>query len=524
MPFGNWRLRWLRAAVTTAFALWLASFNIFNIGKASEEASANVFLRLIAPMPPINRRLTNEPIVVVLFDKRSLDRLSLTWPLDFAAHASLLNSLASYRPRAIFFDLAFYQHREGEKAFAEAIRKTVGPNAGSRACIDRKPGDLRPGIPVFFAKIPGLPLLDALCQAGAEGVLVGWNSEPNLYPLRACDEFESLAEHGPCNLANRHDTAATRLWRETCSSFQGQQFYACAGSWNFEDNRTFSLTWGVKTNPTYEQRSYYPPCKLANRSWWEQWGRELGFLGQDAVYFGCPATRVVPPDTIMQCDDEDGREPCGRRLRSELQGKVVIVGADLPGLRDRLPSPVHGLLAGAFTHAQALDNLLRYGSNVFTADSDYFEESSVFSSGLDFVLFCLTFLILCLTTFATIWSAERWAGKPSSLARLARHDRKPDRQTLHHALRTLGALIALTCFLIVFPIAATAVLFWGLRAAPINWTKILTATVLSTPDKIFPAILFVAVAFLLYLPVARRVACWFLGSARKEHSDEMEVP
>lgn len=524
MPSRHWRRLLLRVAVTSALALWLAWLNIFNADKASGVASANVFLRLAAPVGSINHRLRDEPIVVVRFDEYSLRTLGLTWPLDFNGQASLLRSLAGYKPQSIFFDLAFYQPRDGVDAFAGVIKTATGSRSKFLSCFGRTPGRIpEHAIPVFLAKVPGKPVLDKFCEAGAEAVLVGWKSEPNIYPLRACDSAPDTASDKSCTDA-RQDTAATRLWREICSRHpKDRQGYKCSGSRNFEDNRTFSLTWGLTGPP---QLASQPSSRSCERTRFEQWGLEFaamfGFVRQDAVYYSeCPPAEIIPVEDIMQCDDPI----CTKRLALALQNKIAIVGADLPGLRDRLPSPVHQLLPGAFTHAQALDNLLRYGSRVFTAQDDYFtDEFRWFPTVHELTIFCLIFATLSLSTLAIFWSLERWVGKTPSLRAMAYFDKRPGRAAIRHALRTIGVLLGLAIGLTLFLIAATAILFWGLHEAPLNWTKILTISVLSAPDEIAPAMLFAVVVLLFTLPFARKVARFFLDPPHKESSDEMDIP
>ncbi|HWA91371.1 MAG TPA: CHASE2 domain-containing protein [Rhizomicrobium sp.] len=516
--FGHaWRIRRLalRVLFLALAGVWLAWLNIFNVDEASQDVSAKYFLRLFGDFPEANRRLPDEPVVVVLYDADQLDVIARelnehwTWPLTFKQQAVLLRTLKDLKPRAVFFDMAFYQERDGETDFADAISKTTetGLN-GNPNCAPRDPGKRVPGIPVFLAEIPDRPIESRLCSAGAEGVDIRWDSRPLLYPMQTCDDAADFQPGARNYCEHKRDMAATRLWRDWC--LEHANVPSCKLRGEASDEALLSLTWGTGTHP---QQALFMgdqcPAKtsLSERLWTELLAA-LRLVPHDEVFYRCPQPLTIPAAwLVLKGDDNDEA-----LLRRVIKDKLVLIGANFPGLRDTLPSPVHDNLPGVFTHAQALDNLIRYpGRTRLEARSDYFTaETEAFFS----LKTLRTFVVIYVALFFILWRIHGKEIETHELAVLAySHERLPRRER-RKALRILRMLVGLMLGLFVYVLAIATFSFEWWRIAPVNWAEMAVLTIALAAPEIVTAARFAILELLFRSRVGRRIGQFFFHPPR----------
>jgi CHASE2 domain-containing sensor protein len=513
-----WRLL-LKAFALAAVGLFIARLNIFNTDHASQDASTATFLRLVAHWSAINDRLDGEPVAVVFYDVDQLEQMghlaqeTWTWPLTFTQHARFLDKLIGYDPQAIFFDIAFYQQRPGENDFAQAIKRATGVKAGDKSCAVRNSGRV-PDVSIFLAKLPGRTILPSLCEAGAEGVGVRWDSRPYLYPLQSCDNPDDFRPGGLEDCHEKREMAATRLWRDWCVAHKSHPSCRARSSPDAHQDALLSLTWGFSPHPEqwrFPEYSCDPARSYLAGGLWTEISSWLGLVRSDLVYSTCPSPLTIPASRILFGNDDDKKA-----LSRLLQDRLVLVAANVPGLRDPLPSPVHQNLPGVFTHAAAVDNLIRFpGATRFEARPDYFEEEH------EGVLKTLgSFFIIFAALALTLWCVETIDVERKTLAELAYSSATPGWRRFYRPLATLLGLIATSCGVVALTFVIALVLFWGLRIAPINWAEIAVVIILLALPEILSAARYALLELTFRYRSCRRFAQRFFPPPHKENQHD----
>ena len=403
----------------TALALITTFFNVFGLAERSDADSTSWFYSAYAPF--VSDSLKGEPVIVVMYDADQLAELnkmsaagnatdpadradaeSWTWPLK------LVNNLALFDPCAVFFDIGFYQPRGSTRALEEAL--SSNKEAGQRRCVDAH-GDIKTGdgpAPIFFAdlistpanvvsagveqKLPqDFPILNKFVAAGVQMVPVKWTSAQNDYPTTV----EIDPTDGPKLIET---TPAVRLWTAWCKVTRDPRCADMTGR-----RSEISLAWGVGNHPAQRNFPGGGRC-LASRSsapnegngniykleedvglsivrLATQIGITIGVEDEKALQQECPYALTLPaswlagenklvdwcPESIdksLRVEDE-GVERCSTYdiMKSYINGRIVLVGANFPGAGDVVPSPVNGLIPGVYYHANATENLLRFGSD-----------------------------------------------------------------------------------------------------------------------------------------------------------------
>lgn len=114
----------------------------------------------------------------------------------------------------------------------------------------------------------------------------------------------------------------------------------------------------------------------------------------------CPPQRVLYVDELMamvRSPNESERE----RVKSIVEGSIVLVGGQIEGVQDYVVSPVHGSLPGVFFHAMALDNLITFGKS-YTREDDSVDH-------VNFVIWLLYMtLLISIRRFASNYMFLRW--------------------------------------------------------------------------------------------------------------------
>lgn len=131
-----------------------------------------------------------------------------------------------------------------------------------------------------------------------------------------------------------------------------------------------------------------------------------------------------------------------------LKDKLVILGANIVGIDDKMPSYIHGQVPGAFLHAMALDNLI-------THKGDYFIDPPSPAFGISIS----DIIEICLLLIGSIYVTSRIASKEYQ-----------EYSFWNKMMRSLCFLFLTTVFLIIF-MAFLAVFF---HFTPINWLALLS--------------------------------------------------
>lgn len=370
-PAGKKDRPWIKAIRQVLFAMLigiaLAAALPYVIG---EELTVRGVARIYAPLVGVDRGTEGRDAVsVLLIDDKSLQNAQQTWPASYGYYARLLDSLALYRPRAVFIDVVFASRRDD-------------------ASIER--------------------LVNATCRARAAGTLVYLavrRSETGSFPLRAelqdvvprCIEPVAI-EYDPDTLdqiawnyriqpeltqdgASLHSVAAT-IYRDLGGALPTQGHAALAINWGYRPANS-GIEWlvadqrehagqateaahgdtaGQAANPvnaTSDGATFSPYCRQPGNPLYETLPPALrNHWNPDAFKPVCVFHETLyPADLSTSSEDEE------RRLTALLRDRVMMIGTALQGSNDRVTSPLHGSVPGVYLHAAALDNLLHYGDH-----------------------------------------------------------------------------------------------------------------------------------------------------------------
>jgi hypothetical protein len=314
--------------VTCFAALWLGD----KINH-KELALTRITAKVYAPLsgffyPTLNR----DRIVVINYDDEFLKNEGLSWPISYQEHADRLVRLVDQqaKPKAIFLDIYFGQERysegldqlgeffcslavNGQRLYLAAtsasatpleIRKGLNQTKQDRRCFEL----------VDIAYTP-----DSIDRI-AWGYPLGTSARPS--PALALAQIEMP------KLNTQLPMALTWSSAQRAASIGGQRSAA-----------------GVATN-----------CDALGF----QWKRLLpgvitNMLGLRTSKQLCPSHQVFSMAQISEMSPEE--------VRQLINGRYVLIGAQIKGYNDFITSPAHGLVPGVLLHAMALDNLLTYGES-----------------------------------------------------------------------------------------------------------------------------------------------------------------
>ena len=121
-----------------------------------------------------------------------------------------------------------------------------------------------------------------------------------------------------------------------------------------QEHQPMALIWGVNN---LNQERFAGWCQQARGGFSEMAPPPLRALwsGDELLKPICPYARALTMTDLRSSSEEEDS-----RLHDLLDGRYVMIGANLSGSNDMVTSPVHGEIPGVFMHAMALDNLLTY--------------------------------------------------------------------------------------------------------------------------------------------------------------------
>ncbi|MFJ3051516.1 CHASE2 domain-containing protein [Pseudomonas nitroreducens] len=342
--FMAWLMRW---AMYVLLGYWALQSDPFGFSAATDKALATQISRLVSYLFP-------EPVAavtVVAIDYPSIDGLhnggrgwmtANDWPLTYADHRRILRDLSAPRgepaPAAIFYDIFFERPR--------VISGDLEP-------LGRQLQRLRndPGMPRVFLAGGGsfVPMSEAAFAALQHPALAvsAWDGMGDFYPLHA-----SLG-----TAAAPQASAATALYRTLCTAAGKDCRWA-----DEEGLDNLAVQWRVRTDSACD--GFW---RNLGRDLWSGVGRVVGFATEDTAF-----EAACMPIHQVRLSELYGEHPASLRPPGLAPGEpyAVLVGVVMPSLRDYVPSPLYGQVAGVYLHANALENLLR-------KDEDYLRERNL---------------------------------------------------------------------------------------------------------------------------------------------------
>lgn len=299
-----------------------------------------------------------DAITVMTLDDVDLQAYGLSWPVPLDYYQRLLDRLTSYAPKAVFLDVLFLDDRPQtmvDKFVSSACRASDRGVAVFLATVPRHNGTLNAG---SAALIPASNVERAVATA------VNLKGEPCVTLTLATispDKLDHSQWQYPVALSADTQRPSVALGM-FCRFYQAQ----CPT----ELQEPLALIWATSAaasnaqtmiTASAEGRPSTPVC----RSEWNGW-EAIPFLSLARNIFGftpllplCPYHQVLPIRAFQALDNPTpgfGFSPA--EVRTALEGKMVLVGADLVALGDNAISPLHGRLPGVHVHAMALDNLI----------------------------------------------------------------------------------------------------------------------------------------------------------------------
>jgi hypothetical protein len=181
--------------------------------------------------------------------------------------------------------------------------------------------------------------------------------------------------------------------------------------------------------------------------------------------FKCAYQLTIPLQILMYGENREA-------LKKALKGKLVLIGSSgFAGLGDVVESPVHGQLPGVYAHAQALDNLMRYGGNrVFDVVRHSMDESLLSFRNFFYLILMTLFMFI---SFRIGRLALRGAISFDDL--IQRGSELRLRVALRRSSYGLLRVVALGAVALTIPVVAAAFFFWITRTAPLDWVGIVVA-------------------------------------------------
>lgn len=325
--------RWLVAFAGAFFILFWDPFSI-------KDAGDQVVSQFAARATAANYRETGAA-VVILIDDESLARLGDSWPLPESRYADLVDRLTCYAPRAVFLDLFLTRsraHAPGRERLL-AIEDGTAPEVRCRGTATARP-------PLFYAVGTGKrPPLDGRV-ADDRRVSAVLSNDPGAYPMTGRAYAGGRWIERP--------TAAYRLAQHACARAPA----ACPPALPGIDAPELSLRWGSRVPDAQAAWSRTHGCRAPSLGLWGELKQAVPMFrgAEDYRWQPCPPVLTLSLWQIMQADGSHHEA-----LQQALTGRTVFVGLGLDDSNDRVPSPVHGDLAGVMAHAVAFDNLIAWG-------------------------------------------------------------------------------------------------------------------------------------------------------------------
>jgi CHASE2 domain-containing protein len=420
---------WLKLLWAPAALLVVAVFDPFGLDSAASNASLVTFQRLYAPFYPAEHQKNILVVSITNADLPLSPDSDIDWPPTFNDYATMIGVLAGTKdqqPNAIFIDLMLDR--------PATARDPVEKLCDAIAAADQG------GVPVVFAAQQEYAMPEALrnCDQPPKIASATWSANDGAYGL----SYEIGGD--------RILTAAADLYRRSLGNdtdvFDGL----------VDEETDMVLMWGARP-PVFDARCDLPaqgatPARqsldlylsglLLNPEKRRRYQRQ-----QKCLYHAKLSGQQVMGAT----------SPAQRRLAAQfVDGKYVLVGAELSDLLDRHPSPVHGAATGVFLHAMALDNLLTYGPDFIRRAPVWTPLGLAAPVGADDIVQSLVLILLIVAMAA----ATRVL---------------PNSTGLERVIAAAQARFFSIFVLVIISILVVWVTFFQFRWTPLNWGGVLVA-------------------------------------------------
>lgn len=267
-------------------------------------------------------------ISVLLFREENLAELGTHYPVPYKLHAEIIESLASYGPKAVFIDFAFVDNRDDKSirelsaALCNLHNSERKPNIYLAAPV-LADGSLNIASELLDCVIPVTPEMDS--KTGESGVLTYFNGRE---PDKKSGKFVPSAAFA---------LAEDRIGPTS------------------KDSEKLEIVWGKGVAPL-------------NLKWMDcrekaDWELIKGLLSDNPSTnkLLCPYHRTLSVNHLLNsAGDKD--------IEAALEGKTIFYGAGFRFTGDRVESPVYGEMPGVYLHAMAYDNLLTLGKDYKRAE------------------------------------------------------------------------------------------------------------------------------------------------------------
>ncbi len=392
-PTWRWQLYVVFLTIVVGlFLAWLSNKLLI------EEVIKRATTRIYAPLLSLNYSDAGQRAITVLtLDDTDLKEFGLSWPVPLDFYQRLLDGVVKRKPKAIFLDVLFLDNkpkRETESLIGAACRATDA------------------GVPFFLATyaLASLSsdterqLFAARTKSGVPCVIpVRPNVTPDsldqsqwAYPLRPRN-----AEEDKDHVALPDSVALSMYCRLNPATCPANTEVPLALIWATKAAPTNAETMVIKDT----QGSLSPVCRDV-WNWWEVIPGAVLFrkIANMSMLPLCPYNQVIPVRAFKNYGFT------AAQLDEELQGKVVLIGADLKSIGDNLFSPLHGRLPGVHVHAMALDNLISFGGK-YRENGD-FEWHELWHSSANIFIFLSLLLTAGVMVPWNIYKKRLLADKP----------------------------------------------------------------------------------------------------------------
>jgi hypothetical protein len=357
-------------------------YDWFGLEEASGAFSAKIIDRVMAPF---YQSEAQKDIVVILVNDDTLDAFQTAWPPQYSFHAELMRRILAQEPRGVFVDLLFERVRTYDHSLAAAKSEIQELARESH-------------IPVYFAQSGSNAhfLFEDPSTPEIRGAVVRWSNVGDNYPLTLTS---SAAGGSPLRKVSM--TPAYSLFRVACLDTHSP-LRGCTGPWQRDppsSPASLSMRWGWFAQTRLGSKDLDLPkvCLDDVADLEKPWLRSLNLLWasllpsttseiREAQRRKCPFTTTIFAHELADIFDAKG-EPL-------LKNKIILLGANVPGIPDYVDTPVNGKLPGVYLHAMALDNLMHFGNSYPSTEGR--EKLELFGTH-----WFLSDLILILTALAT---------------------------------------------------------------------------------------------------------------------------
>lgn len=332
-------------------------FDPFSTGTITDRHSQDLMNRVlgayypdvITPLSTAGQSVEDVQSAVVLIDEATLAQMTpegqRKWPARPSLHATFLQAILTYKPRAVMVDLLFVDALQGKTgAFERALRR-----------YDEA------GVPLVFAGTSGPREVAAPASAPSSALLAERLKAPPPLPVTAqlwaaIEEAEAL-HVASAQVATDDDGSLRHYAMRSSVLGVGETATAAAKLFELVAGRPpepaagkMTIFWSLNTDPV---NRLWMDCREISTALPQRMLQAV--LQPEDLRQNCPATATVPALELL-IPSPDGDIDAKRMI----EGNVVFYGTDIAG-EDIFTTPVNRGLPGVYVHAMALDNLLRFG-------------------------------------------------------------------------------------------------------------------------------------------------------------------